>query len=90
MLSQKMSKELCMIASGYKPQEVRPHMLGTIALFVSSHEELKRGIIQMKLDQKDASALSSKLAEIEQLVVQIRMHRITQHRVAKGAGRHGL
>jgi hypothetical protein len=67
MLSQKMSKELCMIASGYKPQEVRSHMLGTIALFASSHEELKRGIIQMRLDQKDASALSTKLAEIEQL-----------------------
>ena len=65
MLSQKMSKELCMLASGYKPQETRAHMRGTVALFVSSHERLKRGLMQMALNEKDASAISSQLALIE-------------------------
>ncbi len=65
MLSQKMSKELCMIASGYRPQETRAHMLGTIAIFSSSHEELKRSVAQMKLDGKDAGAILDQLAQIE-------------------------
>ncbi len=65
MLSQKMSKELCMIASGFKAQETRAHLLGTIALFTSVQEELKRGLVQMKLSEKDASAILTQLAEIE-------------------------
>ncbi len=66
MLSQKMAKELCMIASGYKVQETRAYLEGTIALFVSSHEGLKRDLIQMKLEQKDMTALSAQLGLIEQ------------------------
>ena len=65
MLSQKMSKELCMLAFGYKVQETRAHLMGTIALFESSHEALKRGLTPMKLNDSDASAISSQLALIE-------------------------
>jgi hypothetical protein len=65
MLSQKMAKELCMLASGYKAQETRAHLEGSIALFLSSHEALKRDLMQMKLDQKDAIALSAQLGLIE-------------------------
>jgi len=65
MLSQKMSKELCMLAFGYKARETRAHLMGTIALFESSHESLKRGLTPMKLNDSDASAISSQLALIE-------------------------
>jgi nitrate/nitrite-specific signal transduction histidine kinase len=65
MLSQKMSKELCMIASGFMPQVTRAHLLGTLALFTSAHEELKRGLVQMNLNEKDASAISRQFEEIE-------------------------
>jgi hypothetical protein len=65
MLSQKMSKELCMIASGFKLQEIRAHMLGTVALFVSSHEKLNAGLAQLKLNEKDASAIERQLSIID-------------------------
>jgi hypothetical protein len=65
MLSQKMSKELCMLAFSYKAQETRAHLMGSIALFESSHEALKRGLTPMKLNDSDASAISSQLALIE-------------------------
>jgi hypothetical protein len=66
MLSQMMAKELCMIASGYKPRETRAHMRDTVAFFVSSHEGLKRDLMEMKLEQKDLAAISAQLGLIEQ------------------------
>jgi hypothetical protein len=65
MLSQKMSKELCIIASGFRAQETRAHMLGTIALFTSSLEELKKKLAAMQLAQKEEAGIRAQLAEIE-------------------------
>jgi tetratricopeptide (TPR) repeat protein len=65
MLSQKMAKELCMIGSGYMPQDTRAHLMGTIALFISSHEGLKRDLVQMKLEQKELTALLAQFGLIE-------------------------
>lgn len=65
MLSQKMSKELCMIALGYNLEETRAHLMGSIALFESSHEVLKRGIGLMRIADKDAGPLRAQLALIE-------------------------
>lgn len=65
MLSQKMVKEVCEIASGYKPEETRKHLEGTIALFSSSHESLKRGPIEMKVSEKEGLPIVSQLVLIE-------------------------
>ncbi len=65
MLSQKMSKEVCEIASGYKPDETRKHLKGTIALFISSHESLKHGVIEMKLGEKDGLPIAIQLMTVE-------------------------
>jgi hypothetical protein len=65
MLSQKMSKELCMIASGFKAQETRAHMLGTVALFTSSLEELKMKLAAMQIAQKEEVGIRVQLAKIE-------------------------
>ncbi len=65
MLSQKMVKEVCEIASGYKPEETRKHLEGTIALFNSSHEALKRGPIDMKVNEKEGLPIVSQLVLIE-------------------------
>ena len=65
MLSQKMSKEVCEIASGYQPEETRKHLKGTIALFMSSHEQLKRGVMEMKIAEKDGLPIVSQLMLVE-------------------------
>jgi hypothetical protein len=65
MLSQKMSKEVCEIASGYKLDETRKHLKGTIALFISSHEQLKRGVMEMKIAEKDGLPIVSQLMLVE-------------------------
>jgi nitrate/nitrite-specific signal transduction histidine kinase len=65
MLSQKMSKEVCEIAAGYKPEETRKHLKGTIALFMSSHESLKRGVIEMTLGERDGLPIASQFKTVE-------------------------
>ena len=54
-----------MIASGFSLQEIRAHMLGTIALFVSSHEKLNAGLAKMELNEKDAGEIARQLAVID-------------------------
>jgi hypothetical protein len=65
MLSQKMSKELCMIALGYHAQATRAHLTGTVALFESSHQMLKRCLAALSLTEKDSSAMAAQLSVIE-------------------------
>lgn len=65
MLSQKMSKELCMIALGHNVPATRAHLTGTIALFESSHQMLKRGLTALDLTEKNAGAISAQLSVIE-------------------------
>jgi hypothetical protein len=65
MLSQKMAKEVCEIAAGYSPAETRLHLKGTIALFVSSHEALKRSLIELNMEMKDGMPIASQLMLVE-------------------------
>jgi hypothetical protein len=65
MLSQKMSKELCMIAVGYRIPSTRAHLMGTVALFESSHQMLQRGLPALDLKEKDSSAIAVQLSVIE-------------------------
>ena len=64
-LTEKMSKEFCLAASGFKPKETRERLLGTAALFAASHAELKRVLGQMDLDFKVAGPIWAQLAETE-------------------------
>jgi Type IV pili methyl-accepting chemotaxis transducer N-term len=64
-LSQKMAKEVCEIASGYEPRETRLHLKGTIALFMSSHELLKRSLIELNMDVREGMPIASQLMLIE-------------------------
>ena len=65
MFSQKMSKELCMIALGHRVQGTRAHLAGTVALFEASHQTLKQGLTGLNLIEKDSSAISAQLSVIE-------------------------
>jgi hypothetical protein len=65
MLSQKMSKEFCMIASGYKPEETRAQLGDTINLFVAFHEKLKSGLSAMRLASKDGEPIRAQLQKVE-------------------------
>ena len=64
MLSQKMSKEVCEIASGYQPEE-RATSEGHHRTFDSSHEQLKRGVMEMKIAEKDGLPIVSQLMLVE-------------------------
>lgn len=65
MLSQKMSKEVCMISLGHQPRVTRAHLMGTIALFQSSHEVLKQRLGPMKLTPEDEKRIAAQLELIE-------------------------
>jgi hypothetical protein len=65
MLSQKMVKEACEIASGYKTDETRNQLKGTIALFASSHENLKRGMIETNIGEREGMPVVLQLMLVE-------------------------
>lgn len=67
MLSQKMSKEFCKVAVGFKPDETRKHLLGTVALFGSSHEGIVDGLEDLNLSSAERDKILTQLKKIEQL-----------------------
>ncbi len=65
MLLQKMSKEFCMVASGYKSDEIRKHLIGTVALFESSDTSLMAKLPELKLSKEKSEAFSAQLKKIQ-------------------------
>ncbi len=72
MLSQKMSKEFCMAASGYEAAGNRALMLGTIALFESSQDWLKRESALLEMTPAKADELHARQEKIDGLWTSLR------------------
>jgi len=66
MLSQKMIKELCMIVSAVQADDTAKSMSGTLALFTSSHERLKRDLGALPLPEGKKREIRDQFAKIEQ------------------------
>jgi len=67
MLSQKMSKEFCMIASKYEVDLTRVNLLGTLALFRSSQAELSSRLDELKLAQDQKARIQAQYSVINGL-----------------------
>jgi hypothetical protein len=65
MLSQKMSKEYCLLASGYEPDRSRALLLGSQALFEASHRDLRARLSRLKLTEKTERALADQFQKVE-------------------------
>jgi Type IV pili methyl-accepting chemotaxis transducer N-term len=65
LLSQKMSKELCMIASNHDAELSRASLLGTVALFLSSRTELVSRLGELKLSPEQNARFLAQYSTID-------------------------
>jgi hypothetical protein len=81
MLSQRASKEFCLVVAGYKPDENRANLLQTIALFEKSLAALRDGDAAMSLKKAPSPTIA---AQIEKGGEAWSYIRDTLERIAKG------
>jgi hypothetical protein len=67
MLSQKMAKELCLVARGIAPEENRAALAGTIELFDASLAALLDGAPDLGIRPPQDETLRATLAEVSEL-----------------------
>lgn len=81
MLSQRASKEFCLLVAGYKPQENRANLLQTIALFDKSLAALRDGDAALGLKKAPSAKIAAQIEKGGEAWSYIKN---TLERVAKG------
>ncbi|MEO1533607.1 MAG: type IV pili methyl-accepting chemotaxis transducer N-terminal domain-containing protein [Pseudomonadota bacterium] len=67
MLTQKMSKEVCMIAAGYAPEETRGALAKTVALFDNSLLALREGMALVGIQPPKTREVAQQLSAVAEM-----------------------